>query len=239
MSGIATAVVGGSVIGGLITSHAQSSAAKKAANAQTQASDASIEEQRRQFDKVQKLLKPYVSAGTGALGDLSQYQQAGSDALSQQRALLGLNGNAAQQSAINALSNSAQMKAYTQQGENAINQNAAATGGLRGGNAQAALAQYRPQMLANLISQQYSNLGGLTALGQQTTSNIAQLGQASAAGTASAAQNTGANVSTALQQSGAAQAGNALAQGQANANLGNTLANAATTLGTMYAMGKF
>jgi hypothetical protein len=59
------------------------------------------------------------------------------------------------------------MQALVSQGEEALLQNAAATGGLRGGNLQGALAQFRPQMLSNLITQQYNQLGGIGALGAQ------------------------------------------------------------------------
>jgi hypothetical protein len=90
---------------------------------------------------------------------------------------------------------------------------------LRGGNVQAALAQFRPQVLSELIGQQYSRLGGLTALGQETTSNLARLGQASAAGTGAAAQESGANIASLLAQQGAAQAGAQIAQGKAFASI--------------------
>ena len=126
MSGIATAVVAGSVITGVIASNAQSDAASTAANAQTQASGASIAESQRQFNAIQELLKPYTQAGTGAL--------------TAQQDLLGLNSTGAQQKSIDALSNSPTMQALTDQGENALLANASATGGLRGGNLQAALS---------------------------------------------------------------------------------------------------
>lgn len=207
MSGIATAVVAGSVITGAMASKAQSKAASTAANAQTAASEASIEEQRRQFDAVQKLLSPYVTAGTGAIGA--------------QQDLLGLSGAAAQNRAIAGLERSPQFQSMMQQGENAILQNASATGGLRGGNIQATLAQFRPQLLSQLIESQFSKLG-----------TVSGLGQASAAGQAAAAQQTGANIGNALTQQGQAAAGAALAQGQASAqmwgNIGNTIGNVAT-----------
>ena len=53
-----------------------------------------------------------------------------------------------------------------QQGQDAILQNASAIGGLRGGNTQAALAQFRPALLSQLIAEQYNRLGGLSSLGQ-------------------------------------------------------------------------
>lgn len=214
MSGIATAVVGGSIIGGVMSSKAQKSAANTAANAQIDASEKSVEEQRRQFDAVQKLLKPYADAGL--------------DGLTGQQNLLGINGTAAQQAAINNINNSSEMQTYLQQGENAILQNASATGGLRGGNTQAALAQFRPQLLNQLINQRYQNLAGMTSLGQNA-----------AAGTGNAGMQTASNISNLYQQTGAAQAGAALAQGQANANMWNGVNSAIGQVAGMKMMGVF
>lgn len=207
MSGIATAVVAGSVITGYMSSEAQADAASTAAGAQTAASEAGIAEQRRQFDAVRELLKPYVEAGTGAI--------------SAQKNLIGLGGATEQQQAIEALQKSPQFQMLMQQGENALLQNASATGGLRGGNLQAALAQFRPQILSQLIESQFGKLGSLSGLGQ-----------ASAAGQAAAAQQTGSDIATLLGQTGAAQAGAALAAGQGQAqawgNVGQAIGNVAT-----------
>lgn len=209
MSGVATAVVGGSLVGGYLSSQAQSEAADTAAQAQIEAAKLGIGEQQRQFDITQKLLAPYIQGGTGALGA--------------QQALLGLSGADAQQQAIAALQASPEFQALTTQGENALLQNAAATGGLRGGNVQAALAQFRPQVLSQLINQQYSRLGGLSSLGQ-----------ASAAGQAALGQQTGASIADLLGQQGAAQAGSALAQGQAQAQMYGNISSAPME----YALGK-
>jgi hypothetical protein len=219
--GLSGAALAGIAVGGatLVSGLAQADAAGDAAAAQTQASEAGIAEQRRQFDKVQELLKPYVEAGTGAIEGLEPFAQAGAPALQAQQALLGLAGPEAQRKAIADLAAGPQMQALVQQGENALLQQASATGGLRGGNIQAALAQFRPQVLSELIGQQYSRLGGLTALGQETTSNLARLGQASAAGTGAAAQESGANIASLLAQQGAAQAGAQMAQGRAFASI--------------------
>lgn len=214
MSGIATAVVAGSVITGVMSSNAQSNAAESAANAQNQSSAASIAESQRQFNQIQELLKPYTSAGTGALAG--------------QQDLLGLNGKDAQGNAIAGINNGPQMQAMTAQGENALRQNASATGGLRGGNLQGALAQFRPQLLNQLIQQQYGNLGGLVSVGQNA-----------AAGVGNAGQNSSNQVINALQQQGAANAGSALAAGQGQANMWSGIGNTASMLGTMKLMGKF
>jgi hypothetical protein len=201
MSWVAAAVAGGTIVGGYLSSNAQKGAAEDAANAQTAASEAGIAEQRRQFDQVQQLLAPFVNVGTGALGA--------------QQNLLGLNGNDAQQTAINGIQNSAQFKALQQQGNDAILANASATGGLRGGNVQAALGQFSPALLSQLIQQQLGNLGGLT-----------DVGQASAARVGAAGQQTGNAVTNLLGQQGQAQAGAALAAGKADSQFINSLTGA-------------
>lgn len=214
----AAAIAAGSIGLGLISSNkaakAQKNAANQAADAQIQSNQAAIDEQKRQFDAIQELMKPYVNAGTGALAG--------------QQDLLGLNGASKQQAAIDAINNSQAMQTYMQQGENAILQNASATGGLRGGNTQAALSQFRPQLLNQLINQQYQNLGGLTSIGQNAAAGVGNAGMQSAN-----------NIGNLLQQSGAAQAGNALAQGQATANQWAGIGNLVGQLGGAFIGSKF
>ncbi|QNY18277.1 hypothetical protein IC765_06425 [Acinetobacter seifertii] len=205
----AGAIAVGTIGAGYMSSQAQSKAAGRASDAQVQAAQIAADEQRRQFDKLQELLNPYVNAGTGALTG--------------QQDLLGLNGLQAQQDAISNINNSAEMQTYLQQGENAILQNASATGGLRGGNTQSALSQFRPQLLNQMINQRFTNLGGLTALGQNAAAGVGNAGMQSAN-----------NIGNLMQQMGAAQAGNALAQGQASANMWGGVANALGTLGGAY-----
>jgi hypothetical protein len=132
-----------------------------------------------------------------------------------------------QQQAISQLENSAAFQALARQGEEGILQNASATGGLRGGNVQGALAQFRPALLNQFIEQQYSRLGGLT-----------NLGQASAAGVGAAGQNAATNIGTALTASGQAQAGNALAQGAAFNNALGTITGFGTSEAGQKAFGK-
>lgn len=198
MSAIATAIVGSAVVGGVLSSNAASSAA----DAQSQSAADQIAESRRQFDQIQEMLKPYTEVGP--------------EALAKQKDILGLNGPGAQFAAYDAIGSSPQMAALQTAGEGAILQNASATGGLRGGNTQAALAQFRPQLLNQLIDQQYQRLGGLTTVGQN-----------SAAGVGTAGQNATSAINNAYAQQGAAQAGNALAQGQAGAGIVNGLTQAA------------
>jgi hypothetical protein len=215
--GLSGAALAGIAVGGatLISGMAQADAAESAAAVQSGSAQAGIEEQRRQFDKVQELLKPYSMAGEKALGGLAPFAAAGAPALEEQQALLGLRGPEAERAAIERIRGGETFQALASQGEEALLQRASATGGLRGGNIQGALAQFRPALLSSLIDQQYGRLGGMTALGQTTTQNLAGLGQASAAGTGAAAQTTGANISNLLGQQGAALAGAEIAQGKA------------------------
>jgi len=190
-------VTGMVVVGSqLIGSSMQASAASDAAAAQGAASQAGIEEQRRQFDEMRKLLQPYTEAGIPAL--------------EQQQTLLGLKGPEAEQAAIARLTGGETFKALAAQGENALLQQASATGGLRGGNLQGALGQFRPQLLSNLIEQQYGRLGGMT-----------NLGQASAAGVGAAGMETGTNIANLLGQQGSAEAGGILGEAKAYGQLFN------------------
>lgn len=180
-------------------------------------------------------LSSLAGATAGGVGQLQQYAGAGTSALESQRALAGELGPEAQQAAMTEIENSPEMQMMVRQGEEALLQNASATGGLRGGNTQRALAELRPQMLNALVNQKYSRLGGLagaglntsqyltgagggvsqymTGAGQQATGQIASMGQASAAGTAAMGQQSASSIANLLGQKGAAIAGGHMASG--------------------------
>lgn len=177
ITGLIAANAGGSLVSGIMGSND----AKNAADAQSQSAQMGVEEQRRQFDLTQKNLQPYIQAG--GLG------------LSNQQNMIGLNGSAAQQQAIDSIRNGGLFNELNRQGQEAILQNAAATGGLRGGNVQGALAQFSPQLLQSLIDQQYSRLGGFSELGQNSAAMQGNIGQ-----------NSANSISNLFTQQGAAQA---------------------------------
>lgn len=191
----AVASVGSSVIG--------ASSAKKAGKAQVQAAEAGAAEQRAAREELRRLLEPYVAAGTPAL-------QA-------QMGALGLRGPEEQAAYVAQQEQSPIFQALARQGEQALLQQASATGGLRGGNIQGALAQFRPSMLNEFLTQQYNRLGGLTTLGQQ-----------SAAGVGSGGMQAAGNIAELLGQAGQARAGSALGVGQA---IGQGIGNLATIAG--------
>jgi hypothetical protein len=137
----------------------------------------------------------------------------------------GLSGAGAQSAAIRGIQSGPQFQAMLRQGQNSILQNASATGGLRGGNTQAALGQFSPMLLSNLIQQQLGNYGGLVGIGQNA-----------AAGTGNAGMQTGNNITALLGQQGSAQAGAALANGQAQQNMYGAIGNG---IGLFAGMGGF
>lgn len=157
-------------------------AAKSAGQTQYDASMAGVAEQRAAREELARRLEPYAAAGTPAL-------QA-------QMAALGLAGPEKQAEFVAAQEQSPIFQALARQQEESILQNASATGGLRGGNVQAALAQFRPALLNQFLTQQYERLGGMTSLGQQ-----------SAAGVGTAGMQSASSIADLLAQGGAAKAG--------------------------------
>lgn len=197
----AVATIGGSIA----SSSAQKSAANKAAAAQTASDQAAIAQQQQQYQQTRSDLLPWQRAGTSALG--------------QQGDLLGLNGAGAQQSAITAQQNSPLYQSLFRNGENTLLQNASATGGLRGGNTQGALANFGRDTLAQVIDAQLTRLGGVSEQGQNAAAQTGQFGA-----------NASNQVSALLNNQGAAQGNAAYAVGGANANMINSITGAVTGL---------
>ncbi len=166
------------------------------------------EEHYEKYGKAQGFARPTKPIVAGQKGSLQAQQD-----------LIGMNGNAAQQAAYDQIQNSAGFKSQLQLGQNAMLQNAAATGGLRGGNTQAAMAQFAPALLNQAIASQYQNLGGITALGQNAAARQGNAGMQSANAIGGLYQSQGANT-----------AGYQLARGQ---NAQNMIGSIAGGLGGM------
>jgi hypothetical protein len=202
-----------SIGGGLLQRNTARQAAAQSSDAQIQMSEAGMNELRTQFANLQELLKPYV--------------QVGPEALQGQRAIVGLGGPAEEAAQIARIEQSPLFQAQVRQGEEALLQGASATGGLRGGNIQAALAQFRPGMLQSQIDLQYERLGGLTTLGQK-----------SAAAQAGAGMGLAESLSGLYGDIGASRAGRAMAeqraQGQFQGGLINLAGQALPAIGKMF-----
>lgn len=185
------------MVGGLTGAKQSAKGAAKAAQTQASAADKAIAEARDARLANQQIQQPFVDAG--------------SKAIAQQMGLIGLNGTAAQQDGINALLTGPEYTTGVRQGEEAILQNAAATGGLRGGNTQNSLANFRADLLASTFNNQFQRLGQVSSLGQNA-----------AAGVGNAGIQTGQIIGQQLTQQGAALAGGQIAQGNLVANNFNT-----------------
>lgn len=209
MSWVAVAVVGATAVSSAYSADRQRRAAHQASDAQSAAAQQGIEANDARFEQMMQILAPYVGAGNQALGMMGN--------------IAGTNGAEAQQQAVQGIQNGPMFQALQAQGNDAILQNAAATGGLRGGNTQGALAQFSPNLLNSLIQQQYSQLGG-----------IASMGANAAAMQGGNAMQNGQQTAQLLQQQGAAQAGGLMASGQYAANMANTFGQAAGMFGSMY-----
>jgi hypothetical protein len=174
----------------------QSSTAGRASAAQAGAAQAGIDEQRRQYEETQRLLAPYVSAGVPAVR--------------QMQALSGALGPEAERAAIAQIEASPTLQAAVDRGETALLQRASATGGLRGGNIQAALAQFRPQMLSQEIQSRLGQFGGLATLGSNAAARQGTFGAT-----------TAGNIGNLLGTQGQAQAGGIIGETAPYASLLN------------------
>jgi len=212
MSGVATAIVGGAIIGGVLTSNASKSAAQTQADAANNATAANTAATQQQI----ALAQPWVSAGTTAVNQLSAMTQPGG-AATKEFAYAPFNYNQYTDPGT---------QFRLQQGLNAMNATAAARGGLISGNALKAGQDYSQAQ----GSQEYSNAFNRYLTNYSNAQNTFQLnrnnlleplkflsgqGQAGAAGQAA---NIGANAAanTALS-TGAANATAAGQVGSANA----------------------
>lgn len=180
-----------SFIGGLLGAGSQKKAVKKATQAQVDALNRGIDVQNQQFQQTRSDFAPYREAGTAALPQILD--------------ILGLNGPDKAAAAIQALKASPVFTSLYDQGKEAVLQGASATGGLRGGNTDAALYQLGQGTLSSVIGDQLSRLGGLAGLGEGATDAVAGFGA-----------HTADNVTGLLKGQGDARASGALAIGGIN-----------------------
>lgn len=113
----------------------------------------------------------YENYGKGENRDLSAFSSGGLEAT---------DGDTAQARAIAELEASPLFQSLIRNGEEGILQNAAATGGLRGGNTQRGLAEFRADTLTQTIENQLQRLGGLTGAGLTAATASGAMGAGSA-----------------------------------------------------------
>jgi hypothetical protein len=179
---LAALVLGGGMLGSGL---AQSSASKKASKIQKESAQQGITSQEAMFNKSLDINQPYREAGYNAIGGLQ-----------------GLIDPAQRSQTLSDYYAGDEYQQMAGQVEEQQLRNAGATGGLRGGQNQAALASIAPQ-----LGQQY--MQGL----QNQYTGLANMGMGAASQGAQGAQQFGAQQSALQQQAGQAAAQNAVTQG--------------------------
>jgi hypothetical protein len=148
------AVAAATVVGGVLSSKG----AEKGADAQTRASMAATEEERRQYDQTRQDQMPFLEAGYGAL--------------KRQEAVLGGDYSGFESSPDYLFSRD--------QGLQALERGAAARGGFMGGGADADRMQFASGLANQNLNSYWNKLAGQAGQGQVTAGNLGQLGAQSA-----------------------------------------------------------
>lgn len=168
------AIIGGSA---LLGAGASVYGANKAASAQKKAANQASQIQKDQYEQTR--------------ADLAPYRETGSNALSQYQSLLGLNGQAKAQEALQGYTQSPYLSQLIKDTQAGVDASSAARGGLFSG----ATAQAIGNKTANLYMGDYNNylsrIGGLVDTGQNAASQTGQFGANAAAGRANAATAAG------------------------------------------------
>ncbi len=184
---------------GTLLAGAMGSSASKDASRQQQAGTlAGIQSQEKMFNRSLELQQPYREAGYGALGGLQQ-----------------LADPAGRAELLDQYYQGPEYAAMSGQVEEQQLRNAAATGGLRGGGNQAAMASIAPQLGQQFLSGQNQRYTGLANMGMGASSQGA--GQA---------MQLGGNISALQQQAARAGANNSI-------NQANIWGNVASDFGAM------
>lgn len=125
--------------------------------------------------------------------DINPYAIAGQDALRTQRALAGLDGQEAFDAAYQ---ESPQMKFLREQGERAALRNAAATGGLGGGNVLKELTRYNTGLASQDLQNQIANINQLSGRGFNAATQMANMNLNTGLPAANAINTLGINLAT-------------------------------------------
>ena len=166
--GIATAIVGSAILGGV----ASSSAASKASKAQRRAAEQAAAVQREQYEQTRADLAPFRDMGTTALG---QYTD-----------LLGMQGQEAYGRALQNYQQSPFLAQLVRNTGDAVDASRAARGGLFSGATAQEIGDRTGQLYMGDFNNYLSRLGGLVDTGQNAAAQTGNFGQNAAAGQANA-----------------------------------------------------
>lgn len=149
-------VAGAAVVGTAVNGYLGSQAANKAARAQQQGAQGSIDEQRREYDQSRTDFAPYRQSGQNALNSLNKLQS----------------GN------MSSFYTSPDYNFRRTEGTRGINNSFAARGGAASGNALRALTDYSSNLASGEFGNYWNRLKGLSDQGLGATSQTTQAGLA-------------------------------------------------------------
>ncbi len=187
-----------SFLGSIVGGGKAKKASRKAEAAQLEYLNKALAEQQRQFDVTRADYEPARSLLAPSVGGLAD--------------LVGVNGVEAQQAGMEGVQNSPLLASIIRNGEEAVLQNASATGGIRGGDVQRSLAYFRGDAFANELQAQMQRLAGLTGIGMGATDSVSAFGAANAN-----------NLANLYSQQGQVRAGGLLTRGGINSQMWNNL----------------
>lgn len=202
----------------LLSTAVQANAANRAAKAQAGAADRATQVQWDMYNQTRQDQQPWQQAGQNALAQMMEQMgygvnqlQPSSDGKVQNTGMYSFSATPNQNKLFQGFQADPGYQFRQQEGNKALQNRQAASGGYFSGNALRAAADYN----SGLASQEYGNywnrLAGLAGVGQQANATMANVGQ-----------NTAGNVGNNMIQAGNARASGYAARGQA---FGNALSN--------------
>lgn len=201
MSWTAVIVAGGAIGGGLISANAS----RKAAGGQDAASEAAIAEQRRQFDLNRSDLAPWRTAGTGAIGQLSNLTGTGG----------ALNKRFTVQDFLDDPVTKLSFQTGLDRGTQALDRMAGARGSRNSGAQLKALTQFGTDYGGTKAGESYGRFYGDQDRQFNRLAAIAGVGQTATNAGVTAGSNSANQISNILTAQGNARGAASIAQGNA------------------------
>lgn len=242
---IAIGGIGASIAGGAIASHGankaadtQAQAAQSAAQLQKQSADDALAFQKQQYSDTQKNQAPFLQAGQGAIGQLSDLMKPGGDLTKQFQAPTDVTQQ-----------NDPGYQFRLAEGQKALERSAAARGGLLSGGTAKAAQRYGQDYASNEYgnvynrafnefqtnqANQYNRLAGIAGTGQTAANTLGTLGQSSANQVGNILQYSGQQQGNAAENAGAARASGYIGSANAWSGVPGAIANNASSLAGLF-----
>lgn len=203
MIGTGLAILGAGVLGAGATMYG----ASKAADAQKEAANAAAETQRAGMEIQKGILETQKQNYGQATGNLNPFIQSGQGANSLLAEAYGLSGKTALgQSSLEAFQNSPDYQWALKGGSQALDNSAAAKGGVLGGNQIRAQTEYGQGLATQNLQNYFARLSGMSGQGIQAGSILGQLGTNLGTGVGGQIGTSSNNIANSQMAAGTAEA---------------------------------